>query len=325
MRTLPRSVIALSTLALASAGVALGAGSASAALTTYCEGDAADVTVPGDLVVAEGDSCILDGVTIQGQVQVESGADLLITDSSIADQVVVAADGYFDASGSEVGGDLLSEGGYGVYLDDSAVSGSYQGGTGEDSDPFLYSYDSLIGGDVAIEQGLVHLQTVTIGGAVSSENTLYTDIVDSTLSGDLAITANAEGTAVCGSEIDGAATFTGNAGVQLGTGGGLIDCEDANYFGSDVTASDNTDGVDVSDNIIRGALTGEGNDPAPTGVDNRVRGEVGGQFTDLAPAARTMAASASPEAHADQLDSKRADRHAAAEKSAEQAGPANLR
>src|SRR5699024_9935741 len=83
------------------------------------------------------------------------------------------------------------------------------------------------------------------------------------------------GTAVCASEIDGATTFTGNENVQLGTGAGIIDCEDGNYFGDDVTVSDNTGAVDVSGNIIRGDLTGEGNDPAPTGSDNRVRGEAG--------------------------------------------------
>lgn len=328
MRPLSRSVISLSALALASAGLAVGAGSASAALTTHCDGDAADVTVPGDLVVDKGDSCVLDGVTIEGEVQVKAGADLLMTDSSIGDRVVVASDAYFDATGTDVAGNLISKGGYGVYLDDSAVDGSVTGRAVEGADPFLYSYDSSIGGKLTVEQGLVHLQTVTIDGAVSSENTLYTDIIDSTLARGLTVSANEEGTSLCASEIDGAATFTGNSGVQLGTGGGLVDCEDGNYFGSDVTVSDNLDGVDVSSNIIRGALTGEGNDPAPTGEDNRVRGEVGGQFTDLAPAAQkaqAFAATADPEAHADELDSQRDDRRATAEQKAEEAGPANLR
>lgn len=328
MRTLSRTVLSVSALALASAGLAVGAGSASAALTTYCDGDASDVTVPGNLVVAKGDSCVLDGVTINGEVQVKAGADLLMTDSSVSDRVVVASDGYFDATGTEVAGNLTSKGGYGVYLDESSVGGSYTGRAVDGADPFLYSYDSSIGGKLTVEQGLVHLQTVTVGGAVSSDNATYTDILDSTLSRGLTVSANAEGTSLCGSEVDGAATFTGSTGVQLGTGGGLVDCEDGNYFGSDVTVSDNTDGVDVSGNIIRGALTGEGNAPAPTGADNRVRGEAGGQFTDLAPAAQkaqAFAATADPEAHADELDSQRADRRAAAEQKAEEAGPANLR
>lgn len=326
MRTLSRSVVTLSAMALASAGLALGAGSASAALTTYCDGDAADVTVPGDLVVAKGDSCVLTGVTIDGQVRVQGGADLLVTDTTVADRVVVQADGYFDAVRATIGGNVVSNGGYGVYLDDSSVSGAYQGKAADGAEPFLYSYDSSIDGRVSVAQGLVHLETVTVGGKVTSENALYTDIINSTLSGDLTVSGNAEGAAVCASEVDGAVTATGNAGVQLGTGGGIIDCEDGNYFGSDVTVSDNTDGTDVSGNIVRGALTGEGNAPAPTGSDNRVRGEMGGQFAELAPApsARMMAATAA-EDHAAELENQRAERRGAAEEAAELAGPANLR
>lgn len=326
MRTLYRSMTVLSTMALASAGVALGAGSASAALTTYCEGDASDATVPGNLVVAEGDSCVLDSVTINGSVEVQAGADLLITDSSVAEGVEVAADGYFDSTGSEVAGDVASDAGYGVYLDETAVDGAYTGDAGEGADPFLYSYDSSIAGEVTVGQGLVHLQTVNVGGPVSTEGALYTDIVDSTLADDLTVSGNAEGATFCGSEVDGASTFTGNTGVQIGTGGAIIDCEDGNYFGSDLTVSDNTDGVDVSSAIIRGALSGEGNDPAPTGSDLRVRGEVSGQFVDLSPASQKMSlkAQSAVESHSSTLDTKRDERRAVAEEQAELSGPANL-
>ena len=325
MRTLSRSVVAVSTMALASAGLALGAGSASAALTTYCDGDAADVTVPGDLVVAAGDACMLTGVTIEGEVRVQAGADLLTTGTTIAERVVVQADAYFDAVSTEVGGNVISNGGYGVYLDESTVDGSYQGRAGEGAEPFLYSYDSAIEGRLNAAQGLVHLETVTVGGHVTSENTLYTDIIDSTLSRDLTLTGNTEGVAVCASEVDGAVTATGNTGVQLGTGGGIIGCEDGNYFGSDVTVSDSTGGVDVSGNIVRGDLSGEGNDPAPTGADNRVRGEASGQFADLAPAAQTMTASAASQDRAAQLDDLRTERRGAAEEAARESGPATLR
>lgn len=325
MRTLSRSAIALSTMALASAGLALGAGSASAALTTSCDGDAADVTVPGDLVVKKDKSCVLTGVTIEGEVRVQSGADLLITDSSVAERVVVQSDAYFDSTGSEVGGNVVSNGGYGVYLDDSAVAGNYVGKAGEDADPFLYSYDTAIDGRVTIGQGLAHLQTVTVGGNLLSENSQYTDILDSTIAKDVTVTGAAEGSALCGSEVDGAATFTGNAGVQIGTGGNLVDCEDSNYLGYDVTISDNTDGVDVSGNIIRGDLAGEGNDPAPTGAENRVRGESSGQFAELAPAAATMSAQSESKDRAKELDAQRDERRGAAEDAAELSGPANLR
>src|SRR5699024_3230966 len=156
----------------------------------------------------------------------------------------------------------------------------------EDASPFLYSYDTSIDGPVNVEQGLVHLQTVTVGSPVTTSGTSYTDVLDSTFSRYLSVTASTQGTAACASATDGATTVTANKNVQLGTGAGIIDCEDGNYFGDDVTVSDNAGAVDVSGNIIRGNLTGEGNDPAPTGSDNRVRGEAGGQFTDLEPAAQ---------------------------------------
>ncbi|WP_263312077.1 hypothetical protein [Brachybacterium atlanticum] len=327
MRTLSRSVTLLSAAALAAAGIAATAGSASAALTTRCDGEASSVTVPGDLVVAKGKSCVLTDVTIEGEVRVQAGADLLITDSSVDGRVLVRGDGYFDASTSEIAGNVVSNGGYGVYLDESAVDGNYNGRAAEGASPFLYSYDSSITGRVNVAQGLVHLSGNTIGGNVTSENSEFTDILDSTVAGNLTVTGATEGTTFCAGELDGDATLTGNAGVQLGSGGQKITCEGATYFGGDVTASDNTDGVDVTDTIIRGDLTGEGNDPAPTGSENRVRGELGGQFVDLQPAAqqRALMTQSAPADNAEELDTQREERRAEAEKAAEQAGPANLR
>ncbi|MEU2417547.1 hypothetical protein ABZ546_07145 [Brachybacterium paraconglomeratum] len=327
MRTLSRSVTLLSAAALAAAGIAATAGSASAALTTRCDGEASSVTVPGDLVVAKGKSCVLTDVTIEGEVRVQAGADLLITDSSVDGRVLVQGDGYFDASTSEIAGNVVSNGGYGVYLDESAVDGNYNGRAAEGASPFLYSYDSSISGRVNVSQGLVHLSGNTIGGNVTSENSEFTDILDSTVAGNLTVTGATEGTTFCAGELDGDATLTGNAGVQLGSGGQKITCEGATYFGGDVTASDNTDGVDVTDTIIRGDLTGEGNDPAPTDSENRVRGELGGQFVDLQPAAqkRALMTQSAPADNAEELDTQREERRAEAEKAAEQAGPANLR
>jgi len=327
VRTLSRSFTVLSAAALAAAGLAATAGSANAALTTYCEGDASSVTVPGDLVVAEGASCVLTDVTIEGEVRVQAGADLLVTDSSVGGQVAVQGDGYFDASGSEIAGDVVSHGGYGVYLDESGVEGSYDGLAAEGASPFLYSYDSSIAGGLSVAQGLVHLSGNTVGGDVTSENSEFTDIIDSTLAGDLTVSGATEGATFCAGEVDGDAVFSGNGGVQLGTGGQKITCEGATYFGGDVTAADNTEGVDVTDTIIRGGLTGEGNDPAPTGSENRVRGELGGQFVDLQPAAqqRSLRAQSATEDHARTLDTQREERRAEAERAVELAGPANLR
>ncbi|MDN5687265.1 MAG: hypothetical protein L0G94_11420 [Brachybacterium sp.] len=321
--TLPRAVLALSAVALVSGGLTLSAGSASAALTTYCSGDAADVTVPGDLVVAEGGSCVLDGVTVEGTTQVRSGADLLVENSAFGD-VDVAPNGYFDATSSAVDGNLTSTTGYGVYLDDSSVGGAYQGEGGTDAEPFLYSFDTSFAGTVDVTGGPVHLQAAEIAGDVTTRGTPYTDILDSTLAGDLQVTGSPEGTAICESEVDGDAAFRENEEVQIGHGLDLMTCSGTNYFGADVLIEDSTGAVDVTGNIVRGDLGGEGNDPAPTGGDNRVRGSSDGQFTDLAPASQTLSARSAPADHSGELVDRRDDRRASAEAAAELAGPAQL-
>lgn len=127
MRILPRPLVVLSTMALASAGFAVGATTVSAQLTTYRPGDAADVPVPGDLVVAADEACVLDNVTIDGQVRVMAGADRLINGSTVNEAVIVNADGYFDATASEVAENVTSRGGYGVYLERVSVGGAYLG------------------------------------------------------------------------------------------------------------------------------------------------------------------------------------------------------
>lgn len=79
--------------ALAGLGIMIGAVPSQAALTTFCEGVASDVTVPGDLVVARGDSCELTNVTIQGDATVRADANLLLTDAAVDGQLRVFNNG----------------------------------------------------------------------------------------------------------------------------------------------------------------------------------------------------------------------------------------
>ncbi|OYN91081.1 hypothetical protein [Parenemella sanctibonifatiensis] len=321
MRNRHRVAAVAASITLAASGLAVATSSADAALTTYCSGEASGVTVPGDLVVRAGDACVLTDVTIQGTARVQAGADLILTDSTVDAAVVVAADGYFEAVGSELGAGVTNNGGYGVYLESTSVEGAYVA-RGDNALTFVYADEANVGGRLLAEQGEVFVQSTTVGGAFTSQGSGYTDVLDSTLARTLTVEGNANGSVVCGSEVDGDATWTGNAGVQLGTGGTISPCDDANYFGGNVTISDSTGGVDVSGNIIRGDLNGDGNDPAPTGADNRVRGESGGQFAELSPAAQLR--SSSVEQRAADLQTKRDDRRASATGEASEVGPANL-
>src|SRR5699024_3903036 len=131
------------------------------------------------------------------------------------------------------------------------------------------------------------------------------------------------GAQVCASEIDGDAIYRDNGGaVRLG--GGDAQCEEVNYFGSDVVISANTGGVEVTGNIIRGDLTGESNEPAPTGGDNRVRGDLGGQFTDLQPSGPSVSLHRVEQSPSDLVTDKREQRRDGALDEAEKIGPAGL-
>lgn len=316
-----KSVIAAASVSgLAIAGLAA-ASPAQAQLTTTCVGTAGAVTVPGDLVVPKGKSCNLDGTTVEGKVRVQSGADLVAANATFNGTVAVAADGFFDAYRTKVASNVTSSGSYGVYLDESNLGGSYVGKAG-DVIPFVYVGDSTVDKQIKADSGEVLVEGSKVTGAVSSTGAKYLDVIDSTLSNKLTVADSADGTLVCGSEVDGAASFTGNKGVQVGSGSNLGICDDMNYFGSDVTVSNNTASSVVAGNIVRGNLAGEGNDPAPTGAENRVRGEATGQFADLKPAAAQRMAAPADKAAA--TKAKGEQRRAAAKAEAIQAGPAQL-
>ena len=259
-------------------------------------------------------------------MQVEPGADLVLTATEIGGEVHVASDGYFDAEGGSVSGELTSEG-YGIWLRDTQAGAvTVTEPSAEDGTTFLYAIDAELDGAIGAAAGDVYLESTRVGGDVATTGTTFTDIVDSTLLANLTITTSSSGVAVCDSEIDGTARVLENAGaVHLGTG--LIDsCTGMAYVGGDLEVADNTGGVVVRDTLVRGDLTGEGNDPAPHGQDNRVRGDVGGQFTDLEPAPGTdsFARDAGPAEAGERLLERRDERRQDALEQAAAIGAAAL-
>src|SRR5690625_6983462 len=112
----------LTVAAVAAAGM-LTAVPASADLVTRCIGTAGEVTVPGDLVVPPGETCDLTGTTVDGDVRVRAGSDLIGDGVSITGDVIGAGDAYIDLVGSEVAVVVPVHGGYGVVLEESTVSG----------------------------------------------------------------------------------------------------------------------------------------------------------------------------------------------------------
>lgn len=319
-----RALAAASAVGLAATGIAVTATTASADLVTLCRGEAQDVTVPGDLRVPAGSVCVLENVTITGQVAVAADADLIVMDSTINGAVFVNSNGYFDANNSSMEANVTNRAGWGVFLEDSSVGGGYFGRDFDGGDDtYVYGLSTAFQGRVQVEQGEIYLDSSQVSGHVETTGTTYTDVLNSTLERTLTVSGSDEGSHICASEVDGLVTFTGNGPVELGTG--VTACDEVNYFGSDVVINDTSGGVDVTGNIIRGDLTGEGNDPAPTGSDNRVRGELAGQFTDLQPAEPSMSMQQDTEpSPSDLVQDKRDERRGMALEEAEEIGPANL-
>jgi hypothetical protein len=306
--------------AMASLAVAL---PASAGLTTYCEGEAGAVTVPGDLRVAATKSCVLDGTTVTGTVTVEAGANLVINGGTFEREVFIQDDGFFDAKGTVLKGALTVTDGYGLYLD-GARMGAVRVTVDKHPERATYAYlrEATVGGDVNSQVGEVYAENSTLSGNVTGTNLSYVDLVGSVVEKNLTVTGARRGSVFCAGEVYGDASYSGNSGdLQIGADGPVTGCTSASYWGGNLTVNGNTANVKVSNNIIRGNLVGASNDPAPVGSGNRVRGTVSGQFVNLAPAA---AAKASAMAGQDRAGAKVGDRRAQARAQAKSAGPAAL-
>lgn len=312
--------------------VAVGAvGPAHAALTTSCVGEAGAVTVPGDLVVPAGKACSLTGTTIQGNVRVAAGADFVGDGITVTGNVTAQADAYLDLTDSEVAGNVINRGSYGVYLDGTSLN-AYTSTANVNPDTFVSAYQSSFTGRVAVGGGSFLLESSTVNRFVEVTDAYYADVLDSVVGGALTVTGNEYGTMVCGSEIDGHASFVDNDyGVQLGAGGALGVCQQgASVWGGNVTVSGTSGTAQVQDNIIRGNLGGEGN-TAVSASDNRVRGELQGQFgTQVQQRAMMRSlqldarAGAEAQGARDVVEELRSERLGQAEELAELAGPAGL-
>jgi hypothetical protein len=266
---------------------------ASADLVTHCVGTGGAVTVPGDLLVPAGESCSLDGTTVTGNVRVAAGADLIVSGGHFNGEVRVMADGYFDATDTEVAGQVvLAAGGFGIF-----ASGSQSGrivvqpkGTAT-QEGFLFLENTAVTGSLTSSVGEVSVTGGSVTGNVSTDGAFYTDLNDTFVDGTLTVLNNTTGSVVCGSAIQGKATFTGNlGGIQLGPNGSLDGCASGSFFGRDVAISSTTGAVRVDDNIINGQLQFTANTPIATvAPTNRIRNGITGDHQPPADSARAAA------------------------------------
>jgi hypothetical protein len=280
-----RSIAALAVMtATAGLGVVF-ATPASAGLTTHCVGDAGAVTVPGDLLVPAGKSCVLDGTVVTGEVTVEPGANLVVTGGTFSKNVRVADDGFFDALDTTIGGNIALADAYGTFLAGGLVHGNVQVDADAHPERVTYAYISgvQVKGDVTATAGEVFAEDSLLDKKVTGTNVSYVDLNGVVVGSDLSVTGSDLGSVFCGGEVYGDAVYTTNSGkLQIGADGPVTRCAEASYWGGDLTVSANTADLRVGNNIVRGNLSGTDNAPAPTGEGNRVRGTVSGQFAQLA-------------------------------------------
>lgn len=251
-------------------------------LETRCVGTAGAVTVPGDLLVPAGETCLLEGTTVEGDVDVRAGANLVAdSGATLEGEVLVRRDAYLEVVDGTVHGLTRFSGAYGGYVDGGHLADVEARNSG-----FYVALSSDQDSHLAVNSEST-LESSWVDGDVSANGGVLTDVLDTVITGELSVRNAESGSLVCGSEVDGAAEIRDAAGgsVQLGEGP-YAECA-GNVFGDDLTLRSNVTelGTHVAGNVVRGTLDCTLNEPAPVGGDNRVRGEASGQCADLQPGA----------------------------------------
>ncbi|MCE7007214.1 hypothetical protein LWC34_30990 [Kibdelosporangium philippinense] len=260
---------------------------------------------------------------MSGTVTVEAGASLVVTGGTFNGNVSILDDGYFDAKSITLKGSLTSTDGWGFFLSGGTKVGAVKVAADKVPDRATAAYfnGATVNGDLTATVGEVFLESVSVTGNLSGTNVSYVDLMNSVADKNVTVTGAKQGAVVCASEVYGNGSFTNNSvAVQVGANGPVVGCEQASYWGGDLTVSGNKAAVAVSNNIVRGNLAGLDNDPAPTGANNRVRGTVSGQFENLAPEAARRGAGADTHERSADVESRKA----AAVAAAKAHGPADL-
>lgn len=310
------------------AGLAAGPATASVAdvgttdLETWCTGVAGPVTVPSDLVVPAGETCLLDGTVIQGDADVRRGASLITDNGAVLEgDLLVRREAYLEVIDGTVQGETQLRQAFGGYAEGSSL-----GAVDVRNSGFFHASDSDLE-DHLSRNSETALESVRVSGGVDARGDLMSDLQDTVVTGDLTVQRAELGSLICNSEIDGTADVrTSNGVVQVGGDSPYADCG-TNVFGTDLAlrANSTEGGTTVSDAIIRGDLVCATNEPAPVGGGNRVRGEATGQCADLQPGdgGPRLGASTQADRHGETVATIQ-ERSVAARQQAHAVGSANL-
>lgn len=289
--------------------------SAATQLTTFCDGVAADVTIPGDLLVRPGRSCRLVNVVIQGNAQVRADADLILDGSTVGGNLVVLANGFAKTLSSHVRGSTRLQESFGYY----SVGTTHDGAVNATASTFLVSEESVHVGHVRSSGSETYIASSRLSRDLVTVDDVYTDVEDTVIERNVSITGARSGSLICASEIDGTAAFTGIQGaLQIGVSP-LGNCG-YNVFGSTLTVTDGTAATVIAGNVVRGELVCTGNSTPPAVQDNRVRGGVA--CDSASDTARRFAAEPPSGERTEALLEKAGERARSAQAAADSAGAA---
>lgn len=297
---------------------------AHADFVTSCVGEGGAVTVPGDLFVPAGESCVLTGTTVEGDVTVRPGADLVVEDGTFNGAVKVREDGYFDAIDTSVTGAVVARSAFGTYLEGSALGGNVRAVEIDGSDiiSFLVADESQLSGNLNAQIGDLLVDSATVDGNAVGNGTDYAEFHDTVVGGNLRVGSNPYGAVFCAGEVYGNTRVVNNTGpVQVGADGPETPCEGASYVDGNVVVTGNTAPVYLDNTIVRGNLTARNNDPVAMGGGTlRVRGTITGELGDI-PDVQTLARQ-SQEDRKSGVEDRAEERRGEAADAAEDAGKA---
>ena len=227
-------------VAAATVGVVAG-GAAHAATTCNGANPINGGTVSGS--VTAGPGCIIHGgAQVTGNVNVQPGGSLLLTNATVDGSVLATDPDYVEINGCST--TLCTGHGLGPVTIGGKVS--ITGATNTSNGSATYICNG------ALIKGNVYLQNNNSNGA------LYGTAVDL-------------GSSACGGTpvtINGSVFVSNNAGViNIGPASGT-----GNTIAGSVSATNNTGGGMISNNVISGSLTASGNTPPYTVSGNTVRG-----------------------------------------------------
>jgi hypothetical protein len=251
----------------------LAAPSAQAAQDTVCVGALGPVTVPGDLIVPEGQVCDLAGTRVSGNTKVEDGGELYAEQASLRSNVTADPGAYVELGETTVGGSVRLNESLGLSSEDSTIGGNIES---RDAD-FIDLFGGSIRGNLDARGGptAVFAEALDARGNLAAVGVDYFDLYDSEVRGNFSVRNTQSGSIFCGNTLAGNPEFIGN--MTLLTIGSPAQACDGNTVSGNVIVRDNQAEAEISDNDIAGNLQCSGNVPAPTGGGNRVQGNTEGQ------------------------------------------------